>query len=154
MIFGQTDAANLDEADNNQIKNAKAKVFVADSVDWNSKNRNKYRNDAQKRRKERKEWTIINNIDKRNDDDGYNDEAENGKAYVNFIWTKFQVKENGLATEYRYSELFFIKALVSAFTDFANASAENINEFCNNNDIDVSRLNNAADSADKDDSAK
>lgn len=80
MIFGQTDAANLDEADNNQIKNAKAKVFVADSVDWNSKNRNKYRNDAQKRRKERKEWTIINNIDKRNDDDGYNDEAENGKA--------------------------------------------------------------------------
>ena len=49
MIFGQTDAANLDEADNNQIKNAKAKVFVADSVDWNSKNRNKYRNDAQKR---------------------------------------------------------------------------------------------------------
>ena len=76
------------------------------------------------------------------------------KAYVNFIWTKFQVKENGLATEYRYSELFFIKALVSAFTDFANASAENINEFCNNNDIDVSRLNNAADSADKDDSAK
>ena len=33
-----------------------------------------------KRRKERKEWTIINNIDKRNDDDGYNDEAENGKA--------------------------------------------------------------------------
>lgn len=79
---------------------------------------------------------------------------KDSKAYVNFIWTKFQVKENGLATEYRYSELFFIKALVSAFTDFANASAENINEFCNNNDIDVSRLNNAADSADKDDSAK
>lgn len=79
---------------------------------------------------------------------------KDSKAYVNFIWTKFQVKENGLATEYRYSELFFIKALVSAFTDFANASAENINEFCNNNDIDVSRLNNAVDSADKDDSAK
>ena len=30
--------------------------------------------------KKEKEWTIINNIDKRNDDDGYNDEAENGKA--------------------------------------------------------------------------
>lgn len=79
---------------------------------------------------------------------------KDSKAYVNFIWTKFRVKENGLATEYRYSELFFIKALISAFTDFANASAENINEFCNNNDIDVSRLNDAADSADKDDSAK
>lgn len=79
---------------------------------------------------------------------------KDSKVYVNFIWTKFQVKENGLAIEYRYSELFFIKALVSAFTDFANASAENINEFCNNNDIDVSRLNNAVDSADKEDSAK
>ena len=40
MIFGRTDAANLDKADNNQIKNAKAKAFVADSVDQNSKNRN------------------------------------------------------------------------------------------------------------------
>lgn len=39
-IFGQTNAANLDKADNNQIKNAKAKVFVADSVDRNNKNRN------------------------------------------------------------------------------------------------------------------
>lgn len=40
MVFGQTDAANLDKADNNQIKNAKTKVFVADIVDRNSKNRN------------------------------------------------------------------------------------------------------------------
>lgn len=53
--FSQTDTANLDKADNNQIKNAKAKVFVADIVDRNNKNRNKHRNDAQKRRKERKE---------------------------------------------------------------------------------------------------
>lgn len=36
--FGQTDTANLDKADNNQIKNAKAKVFVADIVDRNNKN--------------------------------------------------------------------------------------------------------------------
>lgn len=55
IVFGQTNAANLDKADNNQIKNAKAKVFVADIVDRNNKNRNKHRNDAQKRRKERKE---------------------------------------------------------------------------------------------------
>lgn len=53
--FGQTDTANLDKADNNQIKNAKAKVFVADIVDRNNKNHNEHRNDAQKRRKERKE---------------------------------------------------------------------------------------------------
>lgn len=38
IIFGQTDAANLDKADNNQIKNAKTKVFVADIVDRNNKN--------------------------------------------------------------------------------------------------------------------
>ena len=40
MIFGQTDTANLDKADNNQIKNAKAKVFVADSNDRNNINCN------------------------------------------------------------------------------------------------------------------
>lgn len=40
IVFGQTDTANLDKADNNQIKNAKAKVFVADIVDRNNKNRN------------------------------------------------------------------------------------------------------------------
>ena len=55
IVFGQTDAANLDKADNNQIKNAKAKVFVADIVYQNIKNRNEHRNDAQKRRKGRKE---------------------------------------------------------------------------------------------------
>lgn len=38
IVFGQTDVANLDKADNNQIKNAKAKVFVADIVDRNNKN--------------------------------------------------------------------------------------------------------------------
>lgn len=52
--FGQTDTANLDKADNNQIKNAKAKVFVADIVDRNNKNRNKHRNDAQKEKKRKK----------------------------------------------------------------------------------------------------
>lgn len=55
MVFGQTDAANLDKADNNQIKNAKAKVFVADSDDRNNKNRYDRQNNARKRRKERKE---------------------------------------------------------------------------------------------------
>lgn len=84
-----------------RLKNAKAKVFVADIVDRNNKNRNKHRNDAQKRRKERKEWTIINNIDKRNDDDGYNDEAENGKVkdlgnLADEVWRdNGQYKRNG-----------------------------------------------------------
>lgn len=55
MIFGQTDAANLDKADNNQIKNAKAKDFVANSVYQNSKNCYDRQNNARKRRKERKE---------------------------------------------------------------------------------------------------
>lgn len=55
MIFGQTDAANLDKADNNQIKNAKAKGFVANSVYQNSKNCYDRQNNARKRRKERKE---------------------------------------------------------------------------------------------------
>lgn len=38
IVFGQTDTANLDKANNNQAENAKAKAFVADIVDRNNKN--------------------------------------------------------------------------------------------------------------------
>lgn len=55
IVFGQTDAANLDKADNSQAKDDNAEAFVADSIDQNSKNRDDRQNNARKKRKERKE---------------------------------------------------------------------------------------------------
>ena len=56
-------------------------------------------------------------------------ELRGKKGYVDFLWNKFAVKAGGLSREYRYSELFFIKALVSAFTSFANSANKTINNF-------------------------
>lgn len=51
------------------------------------------------------------------------------KGYVNFLWDKFAVKANGLSREYHYTEEFFIKALISSFTSFANSASVTINNF-------------------------
>ena len=56
-------------------------------------------------------------------------ELRGKKGYVDFLWNKFAVKAGGLSREYRYTELFFIKALVSAFTSFANSANKTINNF-------------------------
>lgn len=56
-------------------------------------------------------------------------ELRGKKGYVDFLWNKFAVKANGLSREYRYTEPFFIKALVSAFTSFANSANKTINNF-------------------------
>lgn len=56
-------------------------------------------------------------------------ELHGKKGYVDFLWNKFAVKAGGLSREYRYTEPFFIKALVSAFTSFANSANKTINNF-------------------------
>lgn len=56
-------------------------------------------------------------------------ELRGKKGYVDFLWNKFAVKAGGLSREYRYTESFFIKALVSAFTSFANSANKTINNF-------------------------
>lgn len=56
-------------------------------------------------------------------------ELRGKKGYVDFFWNKFAVKAGGLSREYRYTEPFFIKALVSAFTSFANSANKTINNF-------------------------
>lgn len=56
-------------------------------------------------------------------------ELRGKKGYVDFLWNKFAVKAGGLSREYRYTEPFFIKALVSAFTSFANSANKTINNF-------------------------
>lgn len=52
------------------------------------------------------------------------------KGYVTFNWTKFRVVANGLSTEYRYSEPFFINCLIASFTSFANAAQKIIKVYC------------------------
>lgn len=56
-------------------------------------------------------------------------ELHGKKGYVDFLWNKFAVKAGGLSREYRYTEPFFIKALVSSFTSFANSANKTINNF-------------------------
>ena len=56
-------------------------------------------------------------------------ELRGKKGYVDFLWNKFAVKAGGLSREYRYTESFFIKALVSSFTSFANSANKTINNF-------------------------
>lgn len=43
--------------------------------------------------------------------------------FIRFSWEKFAVINNGLIREYKYTEDFFIKALIASFTSFC-ASAE------------------------------
>lgn len=52
------------------------------------------------------------------------------KGYVAFDWLKFSVTSNGLRTEYRYTESFFLNCLIASFTSFANAAQKIIGEFC------------------------
>lgn len=52
------------------------------------------------------------------------------KKYVTFKWNKFSVCCDGLAREYKYSESWFIRALVASYTSFAAASEQVINQFC------------------------
>lgn len=65
------------------------------------------------------------------------------KVYVNFMFDKFAVIKNNLATEYSYTEPFFINCMIASFTSFANAAQRIINEFCKQ-EID-NRIGNVAD---------
>lgn len=57
-----------------------------------------------------------------------NDKGKVG--YVTFNWTKFRVNNNGLSTEYRYTEPFFLNCLIASFTSSANAAQKIIGIFC------------------------
>ena len=56
-------------------------------------------------------------------------ELKGEKHYVDFKFNHFVVSDDGLRRDYRYTEIFFLNALVESFSRFA-ASAQNvINEF-------------------------
>lgn len=60
---------------------------------------------------------------------------QDSKCYVNFLWNKFQLKENGLNKEFLYTEYFFIRAFFKSFEDIARDAGVVLENFFVDNDI-------------------
>lgn len=46
--------------------------------------------------------------------------------YVKFLWNKFQVCVDGINREYRYTEIFFLNALIASFESFSKSAQKTI----------------------------
>lgn len=75
-------------------------------------------------------------------------EIKGKKRYVQFLYTKFVVRVDGINKEYSYTEPFFINCLVASFASFANNAQISINEFvelevdkADENDINNDNIN-------------
>ena len=63
---------------------------------------------------------------------------KDGKGnYVKFLWNKFCVSSDGIIKEYYYKENFFLVALISSFSQFANAAQQTISDFMDKEGIDT-----------------
>lgn len=58
------------------------------------------------------------------------DVVEPGNIYIKFGAGKFTVHNNGLVSQYRYTEKFFLNALAAAFPSFAASANRAINNLC------------------------
>lgn len=58
------------------------------------------------------------------------DIVEPGNVYIKFGAAKFTVHNNGLVSQYRYTEKFFLNALVAAFPSFAASANRAIDNLC------------------------
>lgn len=56
--------------------------------------------------------------------------AKDGSSYVKFMNNKFAVIANGLSTEFRYTEAFFVSALVQGIVNFSDNCKQIIKEHC------------------------
>lgn len=56
--------------------------------------------------------------------------VEPGNIYIKFGASKFSVINNGLVLQYRYTERFFLNALVAAFPSFAASANKAIENLC------------------------
>lgn len=56
--------------------------------------------------------------------------AKPGNVYVKFGASKFSVINNGLVSQYHYTEQFFLNALVAAFPSFAASANRAIDNLC------------------------
>lgn len=61
--------------------------------------------------------------------------ADASGKFVKFLWNKFRVSANGLTSEYSYKEEFFLKALISSFSQFAKDAQTTISIFMNEEGI-------------------
>lgn len=55
--------------------------------------------------------------------------VKNGSVYVKFLPSKFAVNNNGLNTEYSYTEPFFLNCFLAAFPSFAASANKAIENF-------------------------
>lgn len=60
---------------------------------------------------------------------------KDGSSYVKFMNTKFAVIANGLSTEFRYTEPFFVSALVQGIVNFSDNCKTIIREHCDKEKI-------------------
>lgn len=60
---------------------------------------------------------------------------KDGSSYVKFMNTKFAVIANGLSTEFRYTEPFFVSALVQGIVNFSDNCKNIIREHCDKEKI-------------------
>lgn len=60
---------------------------------------------------------------------------QDSKCYVNFLWNKFRLKENGLNKEFLYTEAFFIRSFTKSFEDIARDAGVVLENFFVDNDI-------------------
>ena len=56
--------------------------------------------------------------------------VKEGSVYIKFLPSKFAVNNNGLNTEYSYTEQFFLNSLVAAFPSFAASANKAIDNMC------------------------
>ena len=54
---------------------------------------------------------------------------------MNFLWNKFQLKENGLNKEFLYTESFFIRSFAKSFEDIARDAGVVLENFFVDNGI-------------------
>lgn len=71
--------------------------------------------------------------------------VEPGNIYIKFGAAKFTVHNNGLVSQYRYTEKFFLNALAAAFPSFAASANRAIDNLC-----EIEFAQNAGDVIDND----
>ena len=56
--------------------------------------------------------------------------VKEGSVYIKFLPSKFAVNNNGLNTEYSYTEQFFLNCLCAAFPSFSASAQKAIDNMC------------------------
>lgn len=60
-----------------------------------------------------------------------NGEIKGAHKYIRFLWNKFQVIVEDIKREYRYTEIFFLNALIDSFEVFRRSAYKTIEKYIN-----------------------